>query len=79
MMTESGASTQFSVFGVGTLLHSLWTSGSALTFWAGAAIIIRLMASAAAISIYITFTGHVLVLVIISSLYILYILIFTLA
>jgi hypothetical protein len=51
------------VVGVDTRVHSL-RPGSALTFKAGAATIIRLMTSAAAMSIYIARTGHPLILVI---------------
>jgi hypothetical protein len=52
-----------------TLSHSASTSAAALTFWAGAAIIIKLMASAAAMSIYIALAGQALSLIIISSFY----------
>jgi hypothetical protein len=55
------------VVGVSTISHSAQTSAvqSALAFWGGAAIISKLMASAAATSKYIALAGHALSLIII--------------
>ena len=65
-MVESGASTQSSVVGVSILSHSAVTllAVAATTVGDGAAVIMRLMASATATSIYIARTGHTPLLVI---------------